>query len=339
MTGVLYGLFGVLLAGYLVLGGADFGIGLLLPAVPGGAAGRRGALAALGPFFLGNEVWVLAAAGVLAGAFPRAEGELFAAAYPAVLAVVLGLVGLNAGVQLRSRPASWRGRAGFDALIAGAASTLAVGWGVLFGAGLGVGLGVGPGARAAAVVGFAALAALHGAAVLCWRLDSAAARERLAGERLAGERLAGERLAGERLARLGARLLAPVAVLAVGVTAVAASRTGAVRRAAVHPGTATAVAVLLLVAVAAAGLALRAGRFRVAVAATALAMVLPLAAVAAVAGAGPVTGGAAGPATLRVLGWSAAVLVPLLAALQVAAWRTFGRRPAAGGARPVAWYW
>ena len=45
---------------------------------------RRAALTALGPFFLGNEVWLVAAVGILFGAFPTLEGELLAGYYPAV---------------------------------------------------------------------------------------------------------------------------------------------------------------------------------------------------------------------------------------------------------------
>src|SRR5439155_172690 len=116
---------------YFALGGLDIGVGLLLPVHP--YQTRRAALNALGPFFLGNEVWIIGAAGALLAAFPRVESALFHAAYPLVIAIVAGLVGINAGVQLRSRPAGTGPRAAFDGLIAVSAAVLAFGWGALLG--------------------------------------------------------------------------------------------------------------------------------------------------------------------------------------------------------------
>jgi cytochrome d ubiquinol oxidase subunit II len=63
-----------LFAGYFVLGGVDYGVGLLLAGEPDPAQRRR-ALTAIGPFFLPNEVWLVVALGVLFGAFPMIEGS------------------------------------------------------------------------------------------------------------------------------------------------------------------------------------------------------------------------------------------------------------------------
>ncbi|MEV0719728.1 cytochrome d ubiquinol oxidase subunit II [Asanoa sp. NPDC050611] len=86
-----FALLGLFFTTYLVLGGYDYGVGLLLSAA-GGDAERRAALTAVGPFFLGNEVWLVAALGILFGAFPRLEGELLAGYYPAVVAALVGVV-------------------------------------------------------------------------------------------------------------------------------------------------------------------------------------------------------------------------------------------------------
>ena len=59
----LLGLFGI---GYFVLGGADIGVGMLLPFL---GRDRRLTIAAIAPFFLGNEVWLVATAGLLTAAF------------------------------------------------------------------------------------------------------------------------------------------------------------------------------------------------------------------------------------------------------------------------------
>ncbi|MEV6931717.1 cytochrome d ubiquinol oxidase subunit II, partial [Dactylosporangium sp. NPDC051485] len=177
MSTAWYLILGFTFVAYFVLGGLDQGVAMLLPALRGDGE-RRAALNAIGPMFLGNEVWVVGAVGVMAAAFPRLDGELFAAAYPAVVAIVLALLALNAGVQLRSRG---RWRAGFDALIAAAGLVLALGWGLLFGVLLhGVPLaggrvhGLAPLADPqvwCTAVANVLLVLAHGAAFLLWRLD------------------------------------------------------------------------------------------------------------------------------------------------------------------------
>src|SRR5690606_21176868 len=62
--------------GYLVLAGADIGVGMALPYLGRTPEERREVIAAIAPFFLGNEVWLVVTAGVLAGLFPKLEGEL-----------------------------------------------------------------------------------------------------------------------------------------------------------------------------------------------------------------------------------------------------------------------
>jgi cytochrome d ubiquinol oxidase subunit II len=318
MSTMWYTILGFCFVAYFVLGGLDQGVAMLLPAMRGDDR-RRAALNAIGPMFLGNEVWAVGAAGVLIAAFPRLDSELFAAAYPAVVAIVLGLLALNAGVQLRSR-GRWRG--GFDALIAASGLTLAAGWGLLFGVLL---HGV-PIDAAGRVHGYAVLAdpqvwltaaanvllvLVHGAAYLAWRLGPGALRD--------------------RMHRLVARLAPPtagVAVLAVGGWWLAAPD-------AVHnPLTGTALAL----AAAAAALAARFLTSARAFAATAVACALP--ALAAASALFPavlastldpgatvtVDDAAAGGDTLRLLALGAAPLLPVLVAVQAACWWIFRRR-------------
>ena len=65
----------MLVARTSVLDGFDFGAGALHLSSRGPIAERRQVLAAIGPFWDGNEVWLLAAGGVLFVAFPpRARG-------------------------------------------------------------------------------------------------------------------------------------------------------------------------------------------------------------------------------------------------------------------------
>ena len=87
---------GVLAAGYFALAGFDYGTGLLLPFTD-----RTRALRRMTPFFLGNEVWLVAAIGVLFAAFPRLEGELLSGAHSTFTLTLAGLVLFMAAVQLR----------------------------------------------------------------------------------------------------------------------------------------------------------------------------------------------------------------------------------------------
>lgn len=325
-----YALLGLLLAAYFVLGGLDFGVGMMLPAMPTGTE-RRAALTALGPYFLGNEVWIVAAAGVLFAAFPHVEADLLTAAYPLAAALVLALVGLNAGVQLRSRPAGGQARGRFDAMIAIAGLVLALGWGVLFGdllTGLPLRADGGAVPVTALIGGFpivtavasALLAVTHAGSYLTWRVGDAAVRAR---------------------ARRTAVLAAPTAAAVIAVAIVVAAVDGRVRAAVAHPVAALGLAAAVAVAALLAGLALRADRPGLAVIATSVAMALPVVLLAAAlfphvlvstldpAASRTVAGGAAGPSTLRLLAWLAAPMIPLLVALQVANWWLFRRRPAA----------
>lgn len=322
-----YALLGLLLVAYFVLGGLDFGVGLVMPALHGEQ--RRAALTALGPFFLGNEVWIVGAGGVLFAAFPHIEGDLFTAAYPLVTALVLALVALNAGVQLRSRPAGDAARRRFDAVIAVAALVLALGWGLLLGDLL-TGLPLRPGGAPApvtalfgglpVVAGLAsvALALAHGSAYLAWRVDGEAACA--------------------RARRIGVSTAPVAAALVVAAVAVAATD-ARVRSTVANPGAAAVLAGIVVVAALLAWFALRADRPRLAVLATAVAMALPVVLVAVAlfphvlvstldpTASRTVADGAAGPATLRLLTWLAAPMVPLLVALQAANWWLFRRRP------------
>lgn len=130
-------LLGLLLAGYFVLGGYDYGVQMLHPCLggrkEGREVGRSAALDAIAPFFLGNEVWLVAFAGVLFGAFPHLEGTLLSGLYPLIVAILVGLVLGNAAIQLRRRSRSARGRRRWDALIVFGGALPAVCWGLVVG--------------------------------------------------------------------------------------------------------------------------------------------------------------------------------------------------------------
>ncbi len=123
---------GFLISGYFALAGYDYGVGMLLGRLSRDEGERRRVLGAFGPFFLANEVWLVAAVGVLFGAFPHLEGKVFSGAYIPVVALLFGLVTFTAAVQLRSRRPE-AGRGAWTAAITVGATVTAVSWGVFLG--------------------------------------------------------------------------------------------------------------------------------------------------------------------------------------------------------------
>lgn len=160
-------LLAVFSAGYLVLAGADVGVGMLLPWLGRDQRERRLVIASFAPFFLGNEVWLVAAAGLVAGAFPGLEHGLLEELYPLFAVLLFGWVVRDMGLWLRGRVDAARWRGGCDAGIVAGSWALALAWGSVLGSVLaGGGLGVG----SVAGLPLAVVFAWHGAGFARWRL-------------------------------------------------------------------------------------------------------------------------------------------------------------------------
>jgi cytochrome d ubiquinol oxidase subunit II len=85
-------LIAVLWAGYFVLEGFDFGVGMLLRAVGRDDRERGVLLEAIGPVWDGNEVWLVVAAGATFAAFPLWYATMFSALYPVLVALLVCLI-------------------------------------------------------------------------------------------------------------------------------------------------------------------------------------------------------------------------------------------------------
>jgi cytochrome bd-type quinol oxidase subunit 2 len=122
---------GLFMAGYLALEGADFGVGMLLPLFGrGDQQGRDVLVRAIAPLFLGNEVWLVAAIGVLEGVFPRLDSALLPGLYPVLVPILIAWLIRDAGLWFRSHgTATWRWR--WDCATALASALLAGGWGII----------------------------------------------------------------------------------------------------------------------------------------------------------------------------------------------------------------
>jgi cytochrome bd ubiquinol oxidase subunit II len=85
-------LIAALWAGYFLLEGFDFGVGMLLPFLPRDERQRRAMFETIGPVWDGNEVWLVVAGAATFAAFPAWYGTMFSAFYLALLLVLCLLI-------------------------------------------------------------------------------------------------------------------------------------------------------------------------------------------------------------------------------------------------------
>jgi cytochrome d ubiquinol oxidase subunit II len=122
-----------MLATYIVLDGFDFGAGALHLIVAKNDQERRQVLAAIGPFWDANEVWLLATGGVLFLAFPPVLASGLSGFYFAIFLVLWTLILRGIAIEFRSHvdhPLWW---SAWDGVFGVASAVLPV----LFGAALG----------------------------------------------------------------------------------------------------------------------------------------------------------------------------------------------------------
>lgn len=118
---------------YVVLDGFDFGVGALHFLVGKSDTDRKKLLSAIGPVWDGNEVWLIAAGGVLFMAFPRAYATAFSGFYMALMIVLWLLILRGASIEFRALQDNVIWRQFWDAIFSLASAGLAV----LFGTTLG----------------------------------------------------------------------------------------------------------------------------------------------------------------------------------------------------------
>lgn len=86
---------------YVVLDGFDLGVGALHPFLARTEEEREEATAAIGPVWNGNEVWLIAAGGVLFMVFPKVYAGAFSGLYFGMILVLWLLVGRGLSLELR----------------------------------------------------------------------------------------------------------------------------------------------------------------------------------------------------------------------------------------------
>jgi cytochrome bd ubiquinol oxidase subunit II len=123
----------VLWAGYFVLEGFDFGVGILLPVLGRDNTERRIMINTIGPVWDGNEVWLLTAGGATFAAFPAWYASMFSAFYLPLLIILFALIIRGVAFEYRGKRDSARWHAGWDTAIFLGSLLPAILWGVAFG--------------------------------------------------------------------------------------------------------------------------------------------------------------------------------------------------------------
>lgn len=90
-----------MLAAYVLLDGYDLGLGAVTPLVAKSDAERLLAMKSIGPFWNGNEVFLIAGAAALFAFFPRAYASSFSGFYLPFMIVLWLLMGRGIAMELR----------------------------------------------------------------------------------------------------------------------------------------------------------------------------------------------------------------------------------------------
>jgi cytochrome bd ubiquinol oxidase subunit II len=125
-------LIAILWAGYFVLEGFDFGVGILLPWLGRDDTERRVLVNTIGPVWDGNEVWLLTAGGATFAAFPLWYASMFSGFYLALLIILAALIVRGVCFEFRSKVDSPRWRTSWDRAIFAGSAVPALLWGVAF---------------------------------------------------------------------------------------------------------------------------------------------------------------------------------------------------------------
>src|SRR5436190_19105177 len=133
LTTVWFILIGVLWAGYFVLEGFDFGVGMLLPVLARNETERRVMINTIGPVWDGNEVWLLVAGGATFAAFPEWYATLFSGFYLPLLIILLALIGRGVAFEYRGKVDSAGWRRSWDWVVVVGSLVPALLWGVASG--------------------------------------------------------------------------------------------------------------------------------------------------------------------------------------------------------------
>jgi len=130
MSTIAFSLIAVMIAAYAMLDGYDLGVGAIMPFIARDERERGAVMAAIGPFWNGNEVWLVAAGGTLFALFPRAYASAFSGFYLPFMVVLWLLMFRGISIELRNHKTNPLWRAFFDASFSVSSALLIVLFGI-----------------------------------------------------------------------------------------------------------------------------------------------------------------------------------------------------------------
>ena len=133
MAETWYAILAFMIAMYVVLDGWNIGAGAIHLLVARNDADRRTVVAAIGPFWVWHEVWLIAAGGVLLLAFPAVMASLFSGFYLAMHLLVWGLIGRGVAIEMAGHIRDRMWRTFWDTIFAISNIVLAILLGAAFG--------------------------------------------------------------------------------------------------------------------------------------------------------------------------------------------------------------
>ncbi|HEX9014511.1 MAG TPA: cytochrome d ubiquinol oxidase subunit II, partial [Chloroflexota bacterium] len=126
-------LIAVLFTGFFFLEGFDFGVGMLLPFLGRSDTERRVIVNSIGPFWDGNEVWLLTAGGAIFAAFPHWYATMFSGFYLALVLMLFAIIARVVAFEFRGKDKRQGWRNFWDWMIFLGSSLPALLWGVAVG--------------------------------------------------------------------------------------------------------------------------------------------------------------------------------------------------------------
>ncbi|MEQ7124763.1 cytochrome d ubiquinol oxidase subunit II [Actinopolymorpha sp. B11F2] len=130
LTTLWFGLIAFFWTSYFVLEGFDFGVGMLARVLGRDEAGRGVLLSTIGPFWDGNEVWLVVAGGTMFAAFPAWYAGFTSIYYVPLVAILVALIVRGVALEYRGKHDDrvWRRRCDLGVALGSLVPPLA--WGV-----------------------------------------------------------------------------------------------------------------------------------------------------------------------------------------------------------------
>ena len=132
LTTLWFFIVGVLLIGYFVLDGFDFGVGMSLPILGRDNTDRRVIINTIGPVWDLNETWLIVAGASLFAAFPEWYATMFSGFYLALLVILVALILRGVSFEYRHLGKGVKWTRWFDQFIFWGSVVPPLLWGVAF---------------------------------------------------------------------------------------------------------------------------------------------------------------------------------------------------------------